>query len=297
MKKIVVAALGTVLLTAVLSAQAKGPKVYISVDMEGIWGVVHGDQTSSLTGDYQAARRWMAEDVNAVVAGLFEAGASEVVVNDSHGGMRNISAEALDPRASLLSGTPKPLLMMEGVDATFDAAILVGYHARAGSFPGILDHTISGGTVFAVKINGRELPEMGINAALAGQFKVPVAMLTGDTVTCAQARELFGPDLTTVAVKDAAGRTAARMLPRAEALAKLKAGAREALGKRASLKPFVLLPPLRFELEFHNSGQSELPLMIPGVKRTGPRSVSFAADDYISGFKLLRALISLGGIA
>jgi len=279
------------------AAQTKPLKVYISVDMEGIWGVVHGDQTSSAGEGYGPARKWMAEDVNAVIAGLREAGAREVVVNDSHGGMKNIIADALDHTATLISGTPKPLVMMEGVDASFDAVVLVGYHARAGSFPGILDHTISGATVYAIKINGRELPEMGLNAAIAGYFKVPVIMLTGDTTTCGQARELFGPNVTTVAVKDAVGRVAARMLPRSEALAQLKAGAKKALEGRAQAKPFVLGPPLSFELEFHNSGQSELPMIVPGVRRLGPRAVGFAANDYLEGFKLLRALIALGGVS
>jgi len=279
------------------TAQTKAPKVYISVDMEGIWGVVHGDQVSAAGEGYGAARRWMAEDVNAVIAGLREAGAGEIVVNDSHGGMKNIVADQLDKTVSLISGTPKPLGMMEGIDASFDAVVFVGYHARAGSFPGILDHTISGATVYAIKVNGRELPEMGLNAAIAGHFKVPVVMLTGDTVTCAQAHELFGPSITTVAVKDAVGRVAARMLPRSEALAKLKAGAKKALEGRAQAKPWVLGPPLSFEIEYHNSGQSELPTLLAGVKRLGPRAVGFSANDYLEGFKLLRALIALGGVS
>jgi D-amino peptidase len=278
------------------SAQKRGPRVFISVDMEGIWGVVHGDQVSSATGEYGPARKWMAEDVNAVIAGLWAAGAREIFVNDSHGGMRNIVADALDSRASLISGTPKPLSMMQGIDPTFDAAIFVGYHARAGSAPAVLDHTISGATVYTIKVNGKELPEMGLNAAIAGYYKVPVIMLTGDAVTCDQARELFGPGVTTVAVKEAVGRTAARMLPRSEALAQLSAGARKALTGVAQAKPFVLPPPFAFELEFHNSGQAESPMLVPGVKRLGPRAVGFTANDYIEGFKLLRALISLGAV-
>ena len=114
------ACFGTAALGAAGQGQKPGPKVYISVDMEGIWGVVHGDQTASTTADYGPARRWMVEDVNAVVAGLFEAGASEVVVNDSHGGMRNILAEALDPRASLISGTQTQLHLPRGQAGRID---------------------------------------------------------------------------------------------------------------------------------------------------------------------------------
>ena len=175
-------------------AQVKQPlKVYVSVDMEGIWGVVHGDQTGPAGGDYQRARKWMADDTRAVVDGLFEAGATEVVVNDSHGGMRNIAAEDFHPRASYISGTPKPLSMMEGIDATFAACVFVGYHARAGTAAAILDHTISSATVRAIRINGMEMPELGINGAIAGAFGVSVVMLSGDTATCRQAGGLILP--------------------------------------------------------------------------------------------------------
>ncbi len=296
MRKAIGAVLATAVWAAFASAQARGPKVYVSVDLEGIWGVVHTDQTGAAGGDYGQSRRWLAEDVNAVVAGLFDAGASEVVVNDSHGSMRNILADGLDPRAALISGKPKPLLMMEGLDASFDACVFVGYHARAGSAPAILDHTISSATVSAIAVNGRELPEMGLNAAVAGYFKVPLILLTGDATTCGQARELFGPDLATVSVKDAIGRTAARMKPRAAALAELRSGAAKALAGRAGRKPFVLAPPLEFRLELHNSGQAEEPTLIPGVRRIDPRTVGFTANDYLAGIKLLRALILLAGI-
>ena len=180
-----------------------GPKVFVSVDMEGIWGVGHGEQVNPGSPEYANARRWMAEDANAVVAGLFEAGAGEVIVNDSHGGMRNIVADTLDPRASLVSGSPKPFGMMQGIDASYQAAVFVGYHARAGSAPAILDHTIASATIRGIRVNGQELPELGLNAALAGYHKVPVILLTGDTETCSQARSVLGAGLTTAAVKEA----------------------------------------------------------------------------------------------
>jgi D-amino peptidase len=274
-------------------AQPRGPKVFISVDMEGIWGVVHASQTSDASPEYGAARRWMADDVNAVIAGLLEAGAGEIVVNDSHGTMRNIPADLLNPKASLVSGSPKPLSMMQGVDATYDAAVFVGYHARAGTAPSILDHTISGGVIRAIRVNGQEMPEMGINAAIAGYYKVPVIMLSGDVETCAQAKARFGESLVTAAVKEATGRTAARMFPQEEARARLKAAAKEALLKKDRPAAFRLAPPFTFDVEFQNAGQAEVPLMLPSVKRTSPRSVSFTAADYIEGFKMLRAIIAL----
>ena len=275
------------------SAQKGTPKVFISVDMEGIWGVVHGDQTSPGAPDYGVARRWMADDVNAVIAGLREAGAGEIVVNDSHGSMRNIVADALDPKASLISGSPKPLTMMQGIDSSFAAVVFVGYHARAGSAPAILDHTISGAVVRAFRVNGQELPELGINAAIAGYYNVPVVMLSGDVETCNQARALLGDAMVTSPVKEAIGRIAARIYPMEQARAALRQGAREALARRDKIPVFRIGGPFTFEIEFNNSGQAERPLLLPGVKRTSPRGVSFTATDYIAGFEMARAIIAL----
>ncbi len=277
-------------------AEKKGAKVFVSVDMEGIWGVVHGEQVSPGSADYAAARKWMAEDVNAAAGGLFLAGATEVIVNDSHGSMRNVSPDAIDPRVSLITGSPKPLSMMQGLDATYDACIFVGYHARAGTTASVLDHTISSSTVRAVRINNQELPEMGINAAIAGYYKVPVIMLSGDVETCAQAKTLFGTEFVTVPVKEATGRQAARLFPASEVRARLRDGAREALEKKGKIPAFRLNPPLSFEVEFLNSFQSEQPMLLPQVKRLNARTVAFNSTDYIEGFKLMRAIIALAGI-
>jgi D-amino peptidase len=297
MKKVIFVFGLLLLLGAAQAAEKTGPKVYISVDMEGIWGVVHGSQTSSDSPEYGPARKWMTDDANAVIAGLFEAGAAEVVVNDSHASMRNIIPDALDPRASLISGTPKPLSMMQGIDGTFDACIFVGYHARAGTAPAVLDHTISGSVVRAVRVNGQEMPELGLNAAIAGYFNVPVIMLTGDTETCAQAKSILGDTLTTVAVKEAHGRYAARNFPLDETRRRLSEGAKEAFRKKAQAAVFRLKAPFKFELELNSSAQAEMPTLIYLLKRTNPRTVEFAADDYLAGFKLLRAAINLAGIS
>lgn len=293
MKKIARVLIFLVTTITLVFAQAKGPKVFISVDMEGIWGVVHGDQTSMSGRDYGAARKWMAEDVNAVIAGLFEAGAAEIVVNDSHGGMRNILASDINPSVSLISGSPKPLEMMQGLDLSFDACALIGYHARAGSPAAILDHTISGGTVRSIKINGREMPELGISALVAGNFKVPVIMLSGDTETCAQAKEILGAEVAAVAVKEGFGRTAAKLLPQNEARRRLRDGAREALLNRKKIAPFTLSPPFRIDVEFQRSIHTELSVFIPGVQKTGSRSISILSNDCLQGLSLSWAAIVL----
>jgi D-amino peptidase len=277
-----------------LYAGEKAPlKVFISVDMEGIWGVVQADQTMTDGRDYGLARKWMVQDVNAVIEGLLEAGATEIVVNDSHGGMRNIIADELNPKAALISGTPKPLSMMQGIDEHFDACLFIGYHAKAGTASAILDHTISGGTVRAIRINGMELPELGLNGALAGYFNTPVIMLSGDEETCRQAKAILGNEIVTVAVKQGIGRYAAKLLPVEEARKRLKEGAKEALLNRAKISPFKLKYPLNFELELLNSAQAEMPSQLPQVKRITPRAVAFSTNDYLEGFKILRILIAL----
>ncbi len=284
------------LLAGLASAQSPKPglKVFISVDMEGIWGVVHGDQTSSESPEYGPARRWMTEDVNAVVAGLFEAGATEVVVNDSHGSMRNIIPDEIDPRASLISGSPKPLSMMQGIGESFQACLFIGYHGKAGTEASVLDHTISGSVVYAIRINDVEMPELGMNAAIAGYFGVPVIMVSGDTAFCAQAKAMLGPGTAAVPVKEGFGRYAARLFPREAARKALRDGAREALLRRAEAKVFRIEPPCRFEVAFHTSGQAEMSMLLPGIARRDSRTAVFSTNDYLEGFKLMRAMIALG---
>ncbi len=274
--------------------QKAGLKVFISVDMEGISGIVHGDQTSPGTAEYASGRKWMAQDVNAAVEGALEAGATEVVVNDSHGSMRNIDPDDLHPKAILISGTPKPLSMMQGIDSSFQACLFIGYHAKAGTENAILDHTISGSVVRAIKVNGLELPELGLNAAIAGYYGVPVVLVSGDAAVCRQTSDVLGQDVTTVQVKEAYGRLAAQLVPMAEARRMIKAGVKEALAKLGRAKPFKIAAPYTFELGYHVSAQADMgAMLLPSAKRVDARTLSFTADDYIQGFRTLRALISL----
>lgn len=268
-------------------------KIFISVDMEGITGVVNGDQTSSSGNGYGLAREWMTGDANAAIRGAFQAGATEVVVNDSHGSMRNIIISKLDPRASLITGSPKPLSMMQGIDGTFDAVFLIGYHARAGSEDGVLDHTYSGGSVFSIKVNGMELGEAEQNALIAGCYDVPVVLISGDQTVCAQAKKSLGEGLETAVVKEGIGRYAAKSLTPQMAQKLIEETAGKALQNRSRTRPLKLEPPYRFELTFFRSSMADSGELIPQVKRTGPRTVMFETQDYIEGYKLFRALVSL----
>jgi D-amino peptidase len=268
-------------------------KVFISVDMEGITGVVNGDQTSSSGSGYGLARKWMTEEVNAAIRGALQAGATEIVVNDSHGSMRNVIISELDSRACLITGSPKPLSMMQGINETFDAVFLIGYHARAGSEDGVLDHTYSGGSVFAIKVNGMELGEAEQNALIAGCYDVPVVLISGDQTVCGQAKKSLGEGVETAVVKEGIGRYAAKSLTPKSAQELIEKKAGMALQNRSRVKPLKLQPPYRFELTYFRSSMADAGELIPQVKRTGPRTVVFETEDYIVGYKLFRALISL----
>src|SRR5690625_5012441 len=153
-------------------------RVFISVDIEGVAGVTHRDQTGKDGPDYEQARVLMTNEANAAIKGAVQAGADEIVVNDSHGSMRNICIEMLSEEARLISGSPKRLAMMEGITQDFDAAIFIGYHAKSGS-QGILNHTYSGKAIGQVKVNDVEYGEFGLNALIAGEYNVPVVFVSG----------------------------------------------------------------------------------------------------------------------
>jgi D-amino peptidase len=166
-------------------------KVYISSDFEGASGIVHYDQTDLAHPEFVRGRKLLMGEVNAAIEGALAQGASEILVNDAHWTYRNLVLEDLNPAAVLLSGKPKPYMMMAGIDGGYEAAFFIAYHARAGSAFANLDHSSNDlEIVQSVWLNDREVGETGLNAALAGYFGVPVVLVTGDQTTCAEAKDL-----------------------------------------------------------------------------------------------------------
>ncbi|HSW09826.1 MAG TPA: M55 family metallopeptidase [Bacillota bacterium] len=267
-------------------------RVYMSVDMEGISGVVHWKQTGpgKDAEDYEQCRRLMTGDTSAAAAGAFAGGATAVVVNDSHGAMRNVLLTDLDPRVELVSGSPKPLSMVEGLDSTFQAVFLIGYHSRAGT-PGILNHTYSGALVDC-RFNGQSVGELGLNAAVAGHFGVPVVLVTGDDVLVTEARALLG-DVQAVAVKQAVGRYAARCLHPQRTEQLIRMAAQDAMGNLQRAHPYRPALPLKVDLEFHDTGQADGACLLPLLERTGHRAVSFIAPDPVWAYRITRAALRL----
>lgn len=282
------------LLPPVLSAQSSPLKIFISVDLEGIDGVVHADQADVHGSEYGRARKLMLEEVNSAIDGAVAAGATEILVNDSHSTHRNLFIEDLRPPAHLISSSIKPWGMMQGLDSSFAGVIFIGYHARAGSPVGVLAHTGTG-AVADLKINGVRVGESGMNTFYAASYGVPVLVLSGDDVAVAQLREVV-PDVEAVAVKQSIGSRAAEFRPTKEVHAEIRSTVEHAIRNRAIHKLLAIKAPFTFELAYHSPALADMAEGIPTVKRTGPAAISYQADDYRAGYRLLRILYAnLGG--
>ena len=291
--KIVWSLLLTVVLSPATSVQAQNSKlkVYISADMEGVTGMVSGSQVSSSGRDYSVGRELMIAETNTAIAAAFEAGATEVVVNDSHGSQTNLLPTKIDRRAVLITGSPKPLGMMQGIDGSFDAVIFIGYHARASTVSGVLDHTFSG-QLKHVRLNGQEVGEYGLNGSLAGHFGVPVVFISGDEAVLEQARELI-PGIEGVAVKEAIGVTAARTLHPEEARERIAAGIKAALARRKGIQPVRLSQPVTLEIELARTSQADNAMLVPGMERISGRVVSYTAPNMVIAYKVSRLIMQL----
>ena len=266
--------------------------VFVSVDIEGITGVVHGDMMMSDQREYERGRRLMTGDANAAIEGLAQAGASYILVNDGHGPMRNLLFEDLHAAAHLLSGSgdAKEYCQLEGADSrTFDAAVFVGYHAMAKTARAIHPHTIAGAAVHELRLNGRPHGETGLNAAILGALGIPVVMVTGDTTTVAEARAFLGEGIETVAVKEACGRNAAICRPTAATWPEITAAAARALEQRGAVRPYTPERPLRIEVDFLTMPHCDRAARTAGVERIGPVTILVAGDDPWEQYRILWA--------
>ncbi|MEU6627355.1 M55 family metallopeptidase [Streptomyces parvus] len=282
-------------------------KALISVDMEGVSGIVHSSETNPERYDYQCGRELMTADANAVIAGVLDAEpTADVLVADAHGTFRNLLPEQLDRRARLVRGKPRALNMLAGLDEETDAALFVGYHVRAGEGPGVLAHTMNGEILDVrvtgrapgedARVTGRSLGEIGLNAAMAGHLGVPVVLLSGDDAACAEAAALI-PEAVTVPVKEALGMAAAVTLHPEEARDRLRRAAADAVSRRTEIPPLALTGPLDVEVDLASPHTIDLATLVPGVSRAaGARTVAFAAPDYGTAYRLILLLAQLATI-
>jgi D-amino peptidase len=276
-----------VVIAAGLAHAQTGKRVYISVDLEGISGVNGEDQTSAGQPEYARARKLMAEDANAAIRGAFEGGATDVLVNDSHGGQRNLLPEDLDPRARLISHSFKRYGMMEGLDESFDAIIFVGYHAKADTPRGLFAHTGSG-VVRDLQINGRSVGEGGMNAALAAWYGVPVVAVSGDDVAIAQVTEDV-PGIKGVVVKRAINTRASELKPLQQARREIQEAARDGVANARKAAP-QRQAPYRVTLQYRNFNFPEVVTAFKEIELVAPDTIRFSRDTMPEAYRLIRVL-------
>lgn len=266
-------------------------KILISTDIEGIAGVTHAEQTRSGNAEYERARAWMTDEANAAIRGAFDGGATQVLVNDSHGGFRNLLLDRLDPRAQTITGKPRYLGMMAGVEQDCDAVYMIGYHARSQS-TGVLAHTINSFAFRTVRVNGTELGEAGLYGAVAGEFGVPVALLSGDDVFLAETAPTF-PRAIGVETKRAQGNAVCTSLSPSRACALVHKAAKAAVSNVAALKPFTIAGPLECELTTQTPGLADLFCQWPEMRRVDGGTLSFGADSMQSVVRVLNCLSAM----
>lgn len=274
------------LLAAAPTAQG-GKKVFISADMEGISGISASDQLSASGAEYNRSRKMMADDVNAAIRGARRGGATDILVNDSHGSMRNLRLEDLDGQVRLISHSFKRSGMMEGLDESFDAAIFIGYHAKAGHPAGLFAHTGSG-VVRDVRVNGQSLGEGGLNTLVAAWYGVPVALVTGDDVAVKQVAEV-ATQAKTVAVKRAINPRAVELRPFAVVHREIEEAAFAGVRDASKMTP-QRAPSYKVEIQFDDLAIPEVAQNLPTMTRPAPDTIAYETDAMPKAYTLIRLL-------
>jgi D-amino peptidase len=267
-------------------------KLFISSDIEGTAGIVDWQQVRASGADYALGRRLLTAEVNAAIDGAAEAGAGEIVVNDSHSTMQNIDPGALHHHASYLSGRHKPLYMMEGLDGTFDAVFMVAYHGAIGAERAVLSHTYNPLAVWEAHLNGIAVGESALNALVAQHHRVPVVLITGDEATADEARP-FLPDIEAVVVKRSITRFAAESLHPDRACELIRDGAARALARASTISPPAIGLPATLEVTFLTADMAEMSTWIRGVERAGVRTVTITDEEPLRLYSTFVTIISL----
>ena len=266
-------------------------KIYISADMEGIAGVVSDAQLGPEGFEYNRFREFMTMETVTAVNAAFEAGATEVLVSDSHGNGQNLLIEKFPKAVRIIRSWPRPLGMMEGIDASYAGAIFIGYHSSTTNQDGVRAHTKSSSYLADIRLNGKSMSETGINAAIAGHFNVPVIMISGDDAIVKSARELLG-NIETAEVKQAISFHSANTLTPEAANMLISQKVKAAIGRIKSFKPYKLANPIRLEVTFKNYRPSQILAYLPIVERIDAHSILYKTTDMIAVSKFLTFMSS-----
>lgn len=254
-----------------------GLRVFISADIEGTAGIVSGLQCTPGEAEYEMGRRLMTGEVNAAVQGALDAGADRVVVCDSHGNMQNILPESLHEEAELVRGAIRDSLQMQGIDSSFDALVITGAHAMAGTPTGVLDHSWVGKMVLNIRLDGRTLNEACLNAVTAGYYGVPLVMVSGDRATAEQTA-MAVPGTRCAVVKEGYSRYCARSLHPVKARELIRQTAKAALQDLEQFRPLEVPNPLCMEIDFYRTDMADAAELVPGMKRLSARTVAFTGE-------------------
>jgi D-amino peptidase len=271
-------------------------RVLVSVDMEGIAGVVHADDIRPGHSEYERNRELLTAEANAAIRGVhaFDADA-EVLVADAHAQFRNLLPGSLDRRAELLRGAPRADGMMAGVTAGVESVLFIGYHGKAGTACSVLAHTVAGGVIADVRCNGRSLGELGLNVALAACHGVRPVLVSGDDTVAAEASDV-APGMPCVTVKYALGARAARTLHPDEACDRIERAVPQALAERAGVRPLLLDGPVRLQVRVHRPHMTEFALLVPGMERIDGCTVAYAAPDFPTAYQIVELVATLGAV-
>lgn len=266
-----------VLAGAATPSMAQRPvKVFISVDMEGIGGVVTAEQLNPAGFEYAKFREYMTAEALAAIAGAREAGATEFVIADAHGNMQNLLIDRFPAGVTIVRGAPRPLMMMEGIDSTFSAAIFIGYHSATTNTQGVRAHTISSATFSAVTLNGRPMSESSINAIIAGSYGVPVVMVSGDEQAVGEVQAFTGNVEGAIVKRSISFHAAAVMTPEASQ-SLIRAKAKAAMLRLRDFKPVPSSGPFRLDLSYKSYTPAEMMAYLPGIVRVDAHTVRYQA--------------------
>lgn len=286
-----------VALVALPAAAQRPLKVYISVDMEGVGGVVSSEQLGPAGFEYARARQFMTDEALAAIQGARDAGATEILVSDSHGNGQNLLIEQFPNDVRIIRSWPRPLMMMEGIDSSFAVAVFVGYHSSTANVKGVRAHTMSSATLTGVTLNGVEVPEGGVNAAIAGHFGVPVVAVTGDDAAVAEVQQFTGPVPGAVVKRAISFHSAETMTPKA-AQELIRARVKAGIEQRASAKPYAVRGPITLEMSFKHYRAAELLAYLPIVTRVNAHTIRFVGRDMVEVSKFIEFVNSYeAGIA
>lgn len=267
-------------------------KLFLSTDFEGTSGIVAWEQIIEGQAEYEQGRLLLTNEVNAVILGAREGGASEFVVNDAHSFMRNLHPQDLQGEATLISGRHKPLYMMEGLDSSFDGVLFVSYHGSIGAERAILSHTYNPRAIWEVRLNSEIVGESGINALVAAHFGVPIIFVSGDEAT---AREATGiaPQAEKIVVKESLGRFAAANLHPTVACRLLREGASRAVRNIQQMRPPDFTRPVSLEVTFLVADMASMACRVRGVEQIAPRTISIHDENLLDLYRSFVAVVLL----